>query len=111
MSGGEFDDGRLQVRFRPQPTAGGPESGQAAAGNDDDGGAAVTEHQDHDHGSPWSADSANAATQAVAADAVRLLGSLQDWARRSFPAPTAGSSGAAECQWCPLCQFASRPAR
>jgi hypothetical protein len=36
----------------------------------------------------------------------RLLGAVQDWARRTMPAPPSGHAGP-ECQWCPLCQFAS----
>ena len=39
-------------------------------------------------------------------DAGRLLASLQEWARRTMPEPPSGHGGP-ECQWCPLCQFAS----
>ncbi|MCW2494378.1 hypothetical protein [Jatrophihabitans sp.] len=39
-------------------------------------------------------------------EAVRLFGVVQDWARQTFPAPPSGHGGP-ECQWCPLCQFAS----
>ena len=34
------------------------------------------------------------------------MGAVQDWARRTLPAPPSGHPGP-ECQWCPLCQFAS----
>jgi hypothetical protein len=47
----------------------------------------VTEHS-HDH---------------LADETLRLVSSMQDWARRSLPDDAAHSSGA--CQWCPLCQF------
>ncbi len=36
----------------------------------------------------------------------KLLGAVQDWARRTLPAPPGGQA-APECQWCPLCQAAS----
>ncbi len=39
-------------------------------------------------------------------EARRLVGAVQDWARRTMPAPPSGHAGP-ECQWCPLCQFAS----
>jgi hypothetical protein len=39
-------------------------------------------------------------------EAVRLFGVVQDWAKQTFPAPPSGHGGP-ECQWCPLCQFAS----
>jgi hypothetical protein len=35
-------------------------------------------------------------------DAQRLLSAVQDWARRTLPAPEAD---AATCDWCPLCSF------
>lgn len=45
----------------------------------------------------------------LAADALRLIGSAQDWARQTFAdadgtAHADGHTGP-ECQWCPLCQF------
>jgi hypothetical protein len=43
---------------------------------------------------------------ALADEAVRLLGAVQEWARQNFPAGPDGHMGA-ECQWCPLCQFMS----
>lgn len=36
----------------------------------------------------------------------RLLAAVQEWAQRTMPAPPSGHPGP-ECQWCPLCQFAS----
>jgi hypothetical protein len=39
-------------------------------------------------------------------EARKLLGAVQDWARRTMPAPPSGHPGP-ECQWCPLCQAAS----
>jgi hypothetical protein len=41
---------------------------------------------------------------ALADEAVRLFGALQDWARETFP-PGPDAHPAAPCQWCPLCQF------
>jgi len=41
----------------------------------------------------------------LADEARRLLSAVQDWAQRTMPEPTSGHP--AECQWCPLCQFAS----
>lgn len=42
-----------------------------------------------------------------AAEALRLVAGLQEWAQRTLPAPGTTADGhlAAECQWCPLCQF------
>jgi hypothetical protein len=42
----------------------------------------------------------------VGEEARKLLGAVQDWARRALPAPPSGHPGP-ECQWCPLCQAAS----
>ena len=39
----------------------------------------------------------------LAAEALRLVSSVQDWARRSFPETSEPHSS--DCQWCPLCQF------
>ncbi|SHG59715.1 hypothetical protein SAMN05443575_2344 [Jatrophihabitans endophyticus] len=43
-------------------------------------------------------------------DARSLLTAMQDavqqWSQRNLPAPPSGHGGP-ECQWCPLCQFAS----
>ena len=39
-------------------------------------------------------------------EAQRVLTAIQDWAQRTMPAPPSGHPGP-ECQWCPLCQFAS----
>lgn len=36
----------------------------------------------------------------------RLFTAIQEWAQRRMPAPPSGHPGP-ECQWCPLCQFAS----
>jgi hypothetical protein len=43
----------------------------------------------------------------VGDEAGRLLEAVQDWARSTFgEGPTARmSTGAAECEWCPLCQL------
>jgi hypothetical protein len=41
----------------------------------------------------------------LAEEALRLLGAVQDWARRTMPPPQGEQP--AECQWCPLCQFAA----
>ncbi|HEU5268177.1 MAG TPA: hypothetical protein VFU35_15820 [Jatrophihabitans sp.] len=42
----------------------------------------------------------------IAAEARKLVDSVQEWARRTLPAPPSGHPGP-ECQWCPLCQAAS----
>jgi hypothetical protein len=42
----------------------------------------------------------------VGDEARRVMAAVQDWARRTFPEPPSGHGGP-ECQWCPLCQFAS----
>jgi hypothetical protein len=39
-------------------------------------------------------------------EANRLLAAVQDWTKRTFPAPPSGHGGP-ECQWCPLCQLAA----
>lgn len=39
-------------------------------------------------------------------DTRKLLGAVQEWTRRTFPAPPDGHGGP-ECQWCPLCQLAA----
>ena len=49
----------------------------------------------------------------MAADALRLIGSAQEWARQTFTDadaqgradPHDASHTGPECQWCPLCQF------
>jgi hypothetical protein len=50
---------------------------------------------------------AGAADAPLAAEALRLMSSVQDWARRNFPeaGPAPDGHTGAECQWCPLCQF------
>lgn len=42
-----------------------------------------------------------------AAQALRLMASVQDWAQHTFPAtgPAPDGHTGADCQWCPLCQF------
>jgi hypothetical protein len=42
----------------------------------------------------------------VGDEARKLVGAVQEWARRTLPAPPSGHPGP-ECQWCPLCQAAS----
>jgi hypothetical protein len=43
----------------------------------------------------------------LSAEIHRIAAAVQDWARRSIPAPHS-ESGAAECvAWCPICQFAN----
>ncbi|MDT4937531.1 MAG: hypothetical protein QOG80_1202 [Pseudonocardiales bacterium] len=42
---------------------------------------------------------------ALAADALRLIGSAQEWARRTFAEVDPDGHTGPECQWCPLCQF------
>ncbi|MEP6599075.1 MAG: hypothetical protein ABJB98_06445 [Actinomycetota bacterium] len=37
-------------------------------------------------------------------EAVRLLGAVQDWARRTWP-DEHPATGAPECRWCPICQL------
>jgi hypothetical protein len=39
----------------------------------------------------------------LAEEALRLVSTVQDWARRSFPEPSEHTGS--DCQWCPLCQF------
>ncbi|MDT4998880.1 MAG: hypothetical protein QOK12_985 [Mycobacterium sp.] len=41
----------------------------------------------------------------VADETLRLVSSIQDWARRTFPQDP--DHPPSECQWCPLCQFAA----
>src|SRR6478672_6778793 len=41
----------------------------------------------------------------LAEEAVRLFGTVQEWARQTFPAGGPEGHGGPECQWCPLCQF------
>jgi hypothetical protein len=45
----------------------------------------------------------------LAADALRLIGSAQEWARQTFSEVDAQAHAerhaGPECQWCPLCQF------
>jgi hypothetical protein len=45
----------------------------------------------------------------LAADALRLIGSAQEWARQTFSDVDAQAHAdrhsGPECQWCPLCQF------
>lgn len=47
------------------------------------------------------------AREQLTAEALKLVASLQDWARRAAasPAATPGEHTGPECQWCPLCQF------
>jgi hypothetical protein len=42
----------------------------------------------------------------LGAEARKLMHTVQEWARRTMPEPPSGHPGP-ECQWCPLCQFAS----
>jgi hypothetical protein len=44
------------------------------------------------------------AADPIATEALRLVSSVQDWARRSFPESADGHTGT-DCPWCPLCQF------
>jgi hypothetical protein len=44
------------------------------------------------------------AADSLTTEALRLVSSVQDWARRSFPESADGHTGS-DCQWCPLCQF------
>lgn len=46
------------------------------------------------------------ATGPLADEARKLLSAVQGWAQRTMPEPPSGHGGP-ECQWCPLCQFAS----
>lgn len=41
----------------------------------------------------------------LAEEVLRLLGTVQDWARRTMPPPQGEQP--AECEWCPLCQLAA----
>jgi hypothetical protein len=36
----------------------------------------------------------------------KLIAAVQSWAQRALPEPPSGHGGP-ECQWCPVCQFAS----
>lgn len=55
-------------------------------------------HGDHpNHGDPPAAP--------FAAEALRVVSAVQDWARASFPEPAPDGHTGPECQWCPLCQF------
>jgi hypothetical protein len=40
----------------------------------------------------------------LADEAMRLMSSVQDWARRNFDSSPDGHTGS-DCTWCPLCQF------
>lgn len=44
-------------------------------------------------------------TEPLAREALRLVSSVQDWARRNLPDESAQHPN--DCQWCPLCQFAA----
>jgi hypothetical protein len=41
----------------------------------------------------------------LAREALRLVSSVQDWARRNLPDES--EQHPRDCQWCPLCQFAA----
>jgi hypothetical protein len=58
----------------------------------------VTEHVQGDGGPPGSE-----GPGAIAEEALRLVSSVQDWARRTFPESEVGHGS--DCRWCPLCQF------
>jgi hypothetical protein len=45
------------------------------------------------------------ASSPLADETLRLVSSVQDWARRTFPQDP--DHRPSECQWCPLCQFAA----
>lgn len=38
-------------------------------------------------------------------EAAKLASAVQEWARKNLPEPTGDPHS--DCQWCPLCQFAS----
>lgn len=38
-------------------------------------------------------------------EAAKLAAAVQEWARKNLPEPTGDPHS--DCQWCPLCQFAS----
>lgn len=46
-----------------------------------------------------------AGAEPLAREALRLVSSVQDWARRNLPDESEQHPN--DCQWCPLCQFAS----
>lgn len=47
----------------------------------------------------------DSAASPLADEVVRLIGGVQDWARRTFTEAAASTHTGPECQWCPLCQF------
>lgn len=47
-----------------------------------------------------------AAAPPLIGEARKLLSLAQEWAHRTLPEPPSGHGGP-DCQWCPLCQFAS----
>jgi hypothetical protein len=85
------------------------DSGHSDGGHSDgghsDGGHSSNGHSDNGHsdkgrtGQRHDPDAAGP----LAAEALRLVTSVQDWARRSFPEPS--EPHGSDCQWCPLCQF------
>jgi hypothetical protein len=82
IDGGHFDGGRSES-WRS-------DSGRSDSGHSDSGHSG--ERRDTDPAGP------------LAAEALRLVSSVQDWARRSFP-ETSEPHTSSDCQWCPLCQF------
>jgi hypothetical protein len=76
----------------------------------------VTDHFDHTPSEGAQADGAQAdgaqadgaafdGAEPLAREALRLVSSVQDWARRNLPDES--EHHPKDCQWCPLCQFAA----
>jgi hypothetical protein len=67
----------------------------------------MTEHSAGPHGEDDVTDgSEGPAATPFADEARKMMSAVQDWAQRTMPEPPSGHGGP-ECQWCPLCQFAS----
>jgi hypothetical protein len=46
-----------------------------------------------------------AGSSPIIEEAAKLAAAVQEWARKNLPEPTGDPHS--DCQWCPLCQFAS----
>jgi hypothetical protein len=67
----------------------------------------MAEQQSESHNGDGVTDGPEGPTASPFADEARkLMAAVQEWAQRTMPEPPSGHGGP-ECQWCPLCQFAS----
>jgi hypothetical protein len=49
-------------------------------------------------------DDGSGARPDLAAEFTKVVGAIQEWARKALPDSAIGHGGP-ECQWCPICQF------